>query len=156
MANRRVDNVILENCRIIFRNFEGKGDKFNPAGRRHFSVVLPRDIADKLSEEGWNVKELKPRDEDEEPTPFIQVRVNFSNIPPEIYLVTGRNKKTKLTEDTIQTLDYAEIENVDLIVSGYCWEMNGKEGITAYCKTMYVKIVEDVFADKYADEDVAF
>lgn len=153
MANRRVDNVVLENCRIMYRNFAGQGDKYNPAGRRNFCAILDRKTADRMVEEGWNVKQTKPRDEYDEPVPYVQVRVNFSNIPPEIYLVNSRNKKTRLTEETVSTLDYAEIENVDLIISGYCWEMNGNEGVTAYCKTMYVKIVEDVFADKYSDED---
>lgn len=152
MARKKVANIKLENCSIMFRNFAGKEGKFNPAGRRSFCVILPEDLAREMEEEGWNIKYQKPRDEDDEPNPYIQVRVNYGEIQPDIYLVSGK-KKTRLDGESVASLDYAEIENVDLIIRPYCWEMNGDEGITAYVKTMYVTVVQDEFTDKYNFDD---
>lgn len=150
MANNRVGNISVENARILFRNFAGKESKYNAKGKRNFCLLIDTEEAAKLKEEGWNVKYLSPRDPDDEPQPYIQVSVEFGNFPPNIWLIAG-NKKTKLDEETVASLDYAEIENVDLIIRPYTWEVNGKGGIKAYLKNMYVTIVENEFEKKYKD-----
>lgn len=146
-----IKNIVMENARILFRNFSGKPSKFNAKGKRTFCLVISPETADRLSEEGWNVKFLKPREEGDSPTPYIQVNVGFkddSSKSPKIYMVT-RKKKTLLTEETIGVLDFAEIDNVDVIVTPYKWDVNGNQGVSAYLKTMYVSVIEEDFGGKY-------
>jgi len=147
MAN---NTLAIENARLVFRNFSGKEGKFNPAGRRNFCVLLDPDIAERLEDDGWNIKYLEPRDENEDRQAYLSVAISFDNIPPKVTLITSRGK-TLLSEDEINILDWAEIDSADLIIRPYNWEVNGRSGIKAYTKALYVTLVEDEFESKYND-----
>ena len=144
------DQVTIKNARIIFRNFAGKASRFNAAGARNFCVIIPEDKVEEMVNDGWNIKRLRPRDEDELPPAYIQVSLSFSNYPPKVWLIAGKSK-TMLDDETIASLDYAEIENVDLIIRPYTWEVRGETGKKAYLKKMYVTVVQDDLDLKYKD-----
>lgn len=142
--------VLFENCRIIFRNFSGAEGRFNAKGDRNFNLLLEDDVAEQMLQEGWNVKYLKPREEGDEPQPRLEVSVSYKGRPPRVVMITSRGR-TNLTEDMISLLDWAEFENVDLIINPYPWEVSGKSGIKAYLGSLYVTIREDALELKYAD-----
>lgn len=154
MANqeRVTRNFSVEDAQLIFKNFKGEGGAFNKEGDRNFGLLLPDDLAEELLAEGWNVKYLRPRDDEEEPRPWIKVRVKFGMVPPLVWMINDRGK-IKLNEDTIDQLDWSRVLHCDVTVRPYNYpEMPGRPaGVSAYLKAMYVTIQEDEFASKYAD-----
>lgn len=147
------NTVIMEGVRIIFRNFSGKEGQYNREGDRNFAVLIDESTAEAMAADGWNVKMLKPRDDDEEgsaPQAYLPVAVNFRGRPPRIVMITSRNR-TNLNESQVETLDWVDILNVDLIVRPYEWTVNGKSGIKAYLQSMYITIEEDALEAKYAE-----
>lgn len=148
--DKRIEPVKVENARIIFRNFEGAEGQYNRAGDRNFGLVLEHDVAEAMKAEGWNVKYLRPREEGDEPQPWLPVSVSYKGRPPMIVMVTSRGK-TMLPEELVMMLDWADFANVDLIVNPYQWNVNGNSGVKAYLKSIYVTIVEDELELKYAD-----
>ena len=143
----------IDDARIIYRNFRGEGSKFNREGDRNFAVVIPnQDIADALIKEGWNVKIKPPREDGEDPFMYLPVKVKFNDRGPHVYLKTGR-AMNKLNEETVDMLDDVDIMSVDLDIRPYDWEVNGKEGRTAYLQSINVTQEIDRFAARYAEEE---
>lgn len=147
------DPVVVEHAKIAFRNFSGRQQKYNPEGIKNFCVVFDPEVGEMLERDGWNIKWFKQDDEEIPPEAYLQVAVSYKNRPPRIIMLTdGGRKKTPLSEKTVGLLDTAEFELVDIIITPYNWEVNGKSGVKAYLKTMYVTLEEDELDRKYADD----
>lgn len=149
------NTVVMEGVRIVFRNFTGKEQQYNREGDRNFAVLLDDDVANAMTEDGWNIKWLKPKEDAEEddlPQAYLQVSLNFKGRPPRVVVITERGR-TNLDEDSVEMLDWADIQNVDLIVRPYEWSVSGKTGVKAYLQSIYVTIEEDELEKKYGDLD---
>jgi hypothetical protein len=153
---RQDNTVVLEDVQIIFRNFQGREGMYNREGDRNFAVVLPRDVAEAMARDGWNVKLRKPLEEGEEGDPYVSVAVNFKGRPPIIKMITSKTRRTTdLDEDTVDVLDWVDIEQVDLIIRPYDWAVSGNTGRKAYLQALYVTIFEDPLQLKYGDLAIA-
>lgn len=153
-GSRGDGTLIMEDARIVFRNFAGKEGMYNREGDRNFCVLLEEDLARDMKEDGWNIKRLKPRDGEEIGTAYIQVSVGFKGRPPRMVMITSRGR-TDLGEEECILFDWAEIATVDLIIRPYHWNVNGRTGVKAYLKSMFMVIREDYLELKYADVPMA-
>lgn len=148
---RSYKKVTIEDARIMFKNFAGAQTKFNPAGARNFCVVIPEEHVDAISEMGYNIKYMQPRDEGDIPTPYIKVNVSYRFEPPHIETIIGGRKRQVLGEEDISMLDWADISFVDLSFTGSDWEVRGETGTSAYLDSLYAHIEEDELRSKYSD-----
>lgn len=146
---RNDGTLLFEGARLVFRNFSGKEGMYNQEGDRNFNVVIDPSEVQNLMDQGWNIKSLKPMEEGDDPLFYLPVSVGYKVRPPKVTMITSRNR-THLDEETVGMLDYAEFENVDLIVRPYDWTVNGKSGTKAYLDTMFVTISENELERKYA------
>lgn len=161
LDQRRTHILQIDDARLIFRNFAGRGDKYNREGDRNFAVRIPNmEIAEQLQNDinadgvGWNVKIKDAREEGEDPFIFLKVKVKFNDRGPAIYLKTGNNVN-RLSEDTIHVLDEIDILEVDLDIRAFDSEINGKPFRAAYLQSIHVvqDLSQDRFAARYANRD---
>lgn len=103
--------------RILFRNFAGAPDKYNPNGcMANFWVLLTEEKGRELEDERLNVRWKPNRDGDIEPR--LQVFVRWDKVPPKIFQKTA-NTEILLDEDTVSSLDYADILHADIVLAPY-------------------------------------
>ena len=159
-----MNNLVVENARIIFRNFRGEESMYNARGNRNFCLLVSREQGAQLEREGWKVKWPKPSPAGEQDRdPYIPVTVRFFSTEtekdgrdPKIYVRTSeRDQFVEYSERMVGNLDNAEIANCDIVVRPREWEMNGKSGIKAYLKSMWVTLLQDEFYGKYYSDEPA-
>lgn len=139
----------IDDARIAYKNFEGRGDKYNRQGDRNFVLIIPEEnMAQELISQGWNVKIKPSRDEGDTPFMYLPVKVKFTDRGPNVYLVSG-SARNKLDEESVGMLDNIDIASIDMDIRPYDWEVNGKTGRTAYLHAMSVVQNIDRFAAKW-------
>lgn len=145
----------IDEARIVYRNFAGNASQFNREGDRNFSIVIPdQELAERLIEDGWNVKIRPPREEGDTPFMHLPVKIKFNDRGPNVYLIAGAGgRRNKLDEETVGLLDNVDILSVDLDVRPYDWEVQGKTGRTAYLQSIEVTQEIDRFSARYAEEE---
>lgn len=144
----------IDDARIKFPNFAGRGDKFNREGDRNFSLVIENEEdAYRMKDLGWNVKIKDAREEGEPPFMHLKVKVKFSAYGPKVILMTeGSPNRVVLDEDTIGCLDNIEIANIDMDIRPYRGERpDGTPYQTAYLETMYVTQRYNRFIERYGE-----
>ena len=156
--------IAVENTKFIFRtNFSGDPDRdtYGSDARRANIIIPDIDQAQYLIDQGFNVKETKPREGQEdgfEPEYFVAIGVNYdSKWPPKIYLVSGDAEPKLLDEESVCCLDMCQVRNVNVVLNPYTNDRTGRKSL--YVRTMYVEQdLDDPFAsryrsNRYAEED---
>lgn len=143
-------SLMIEGAQILFRNFAGNETPMNDKGKRNFCLLLDEQTADMLSQDGWNIKRLRPRDDEEIGTPFVKVTVKYGNRPPRVILISSKGRQ-ELSEELVMLADWVDVKHVDVTIRPYNWEVRGEKGVSAYLKTIYIIVNEDPLDLKYAD-----
>lgn len=145
-------NLVIKNARITLKNFSGRQKRYNDEGDRNFAVYLSEEDATFLAGEGWNVRYFSPREGEENGKAFLKIAVAFGKYPPKIVLI-DRGKRDILDENTVHRLDSLELEEINLAIRPYPWEVRGQKGIKGYLKTLYARVVVDEFEGLYEEGD---
>jgi hypothetical protein len=147
----RPKDALFEDCQLRFINFSGAEKQFNKEGDRNFALLLNEQQAAAMKRDGYNVKYLTAREEDEADQAYVRVKVSYKSPPgPKVVQITSKGR-AELDESLVGMLDYVQFDTVDIIITPYVYNVNGNTGITAYLKTAYITIVEDILDRKYED-----
>lgn len=160
--------LTLDNTRTIFQtNFSGRVNEYNEKGYRQINVVIPEDRVEEFQDAGLLVKVNIPKDDpDAEPTHYVKTNISYRYSKPSIAMIED-GYVTDIVEETISDLDEQEIIGLDITITPSYWSRNGREGYTAYARSMNVyvetdpttKIARDMRkhqAQRNMDEDIPF
>ena len=86
---------------------------------------------------------------------YLKVKIKFNARGQPAYVRSG-DKVTRLNEETIKMLDEIDIASVDMDLRPYDWDVNGKQGRTAYLQAIDVEQNIDRFGARYAAEELPF
>lgn len=150
------EKLEIEDGRLMggrFKNFSGRATEYNREGDRYINIRLPEEMVEKLSEEGWNIKHLDPREEGDSPVYYLTVKIRFKSEGgrknPKIFKGISPDNMHLIKAENVGDLDKDEIEKLDIVINPSYYNRNGKEGYSAYLDTLYVIIKGNRFMSKY-------
>lgn len=163
MTNARpegwIDEIEVENAQVKwgFSHFDGAKDLFNKEGDHNFTLIFPEDQAKQLYDQGWNIKEKPPLNEESESEFILKVAISSMFGMPLIYFIKSGRKYAVESVSELKQIRRDTCENIDVIITpskSDKWEReDGAPGVSAYVKEMYVTIKESRFGQKYSSED---
>lgn len=157
LENGNLKIQFLQNRHVIYRNFAGRPTQYNKnGGKRTFTIVIPDpETAQKLANDGWNVK-IKPAKNNEDElfcTLEVRVRFDLSWVKPKVWQYT-KKARLQVNEDNIDNFDNAEFERVDIVIRPYLVQKpSGDTVVSAQLSEMCVKIAEQELEAEWAEEE---
>ena len=149
----------VRNASIVYHNFAGNPDDWGNTART-FNLVVTPEIADKLVEKGFKVRQTPVNKEDPESPIILHISVKLSlesKWPPliKLYPICDgiRKKPILLTGNKVDILDRVNFESIDVKINLYeSAKFKGK--VTGYLQELRgIQIVESDFGGKYDDWD---
>jgi hypothetical protein len=161
------EEIKLEGIQLIWRNFAGEKKLYNENGKRQFAIPLEEDLALELYDAGWNVKDNVNKVNDpthaaSEVLYHLDVTVKMDGrVAPRIFMVAKKWSENEQREISVRTLlddenvplailDYAPVDYADVILRPFNWDVNGKQGVSGYLKTLFAFLKQDDLESKYA------
>lgn len=155
--------IAIEGSRPIFKtNFSGDPTRDNYGNdARKLTIIIPDEQqALDMIDAGFNVKETKPKEGEEDgfvPEYYIRVNINYdTEWPPKIYLVAGEDGVPQLLDaESVAVLDSIYISKIDAVLNPFFSKKTGRWSL--YAKTMYVTqdVDDDPFAAKYRNRSIS-
>lgn len=159
MTNFNYSNgrLTIYDAKVLFKNFSGEPTVYNKEGDRNFCVIITKELADILNENGWKVRVRPSRDGVEPDNYYIKVKVSYMKTAPNVKVDTGSAERW-LDEDTIGELDHQRVRTADLTISESHWSRPDGNGVTGYLTTLFARVdidelMESYYASRKANED---
>lgn len=159
MSDRRNTLVFLENTRFIYRtNFAGLPDEKFGSTTRYGNILIPDpEQAMELADEGFDVRETRPREGEEEgfePRYYVKTILNYDSEvakqrPPKVYLVEGNHEPELLDAESVGIIDNIYVLNVKATLEKSYSKRYDKHLL--YVKVMYVEhdMEDDPWGESY-------
>ena len=163
----------IDDARITFKNFSGRGDDFNQEGDRNFCLVIgggtldngrevrhlsAQEMAEALMNEtskygdGWNIKIKPPFEDGAEPFAYLKVKVSTRRMPA-VYVESAGRTRRLMEPEELDMLDRIAIRCVNLDIRPYDDVMRGRSFRSAYLDCLEVFQEIDRFTARYAEEE---